>query len=699
MPNEIPSVAQGGPDSPGPKKALKRLAIRVVELWVPAPRIEAGGESLRTARIVVGFTLTLLLLAAETYVFFHWALPPGTTGLLDAALVIALCMVLLVPVALRRSESSELAANLVVAGSFVVMMAAFSLAGGLRSPVLHWCALLPMLAVLMGARRSAWVWGGLAIAALGAFAAMELAGVPLPDHLRESGLGDEKRWVQRLVDVGTWVAILFAVALIYERQKDRQSAELGHSNAELTREIAHRREAEERTHYLAYYDELTHLPNRQLFQERLEEAVLQAERDERMVAVMFLDLDGFKEVNDTYGHRLGDALLRSVAERLGSCVRNSDAVFHGARDDADGPSESLVSRLGGDEFTVLLGRLRSEQEAALVARRMLSAVELAFPVEGQQIHISTSIGIALYPGEVDDVNGLLKSADLAMYSAKQRGKNNFQFFREAMNDEVVHRTTVANELRQAKERGEFVVHYQPIIDTVTHEIVKLEALIRWQHPEKGLLMPGAFIAIAEQTGLIVPISNEILGRACEQTHRWHEAGLPKVSVAVNLSSVQMRHGDLPAQVAAVLSSTGLDPRYLELEVTESAVMEDEAEAARVLAALKDLGVSIALDDFGTGYSSLSYIHRYPVDSIKIDRSFVKDVVIDPDAQAITTAVVAMAKGLQLHVVAEGVETEAQEVFLRGLGCHYLQGYRFSVPKPAHEVEVLLREGVDPADVG
>jgi diguanylate cyclase (GGDEF)-like protein len=692
---------EDGAGSPGWLERARGLAIRLVEPWVPAACIEAGGERLRAARIIVGFTIVLLALAAETFVFFHWVLPPDATPLLDVALLLALAMVAGVPMALARSESPEPAANLVVGASCLVMTAVFWLVGGVRAPVLHWCALLPMLAVLMGGRRSAWIWGGAAALLLAGFAGIELADVPLPRHLEESAIAGERMWIQRVVDVGSWVGILFAVSLIYERQKDRQTADLGHANEELTREIAQRRDAEARTHRLAYYDGLTQLPNRQLFQERLEAAVAQAEQDDRMVAVMFLDLDGFKEVNDTFGHRLGDTLLQGVAERLAACVRNSDAVFLGreGEDARSNPSDPMVSRLGGDEFTVLLGRLRSEQEAALVARRILGAVERPFSVDGQEIHISTSIGIALYPGEVEDVSALLKSADLAMYAAKQRGKNNYQFFRESMNEEVVNRTTMANELRLARERGELRLHYQPIVDSRTLEIVKLEALIRWQHPAKGLVMPGAFIGIAEQTGQIVPISNDTLRRACDQIQCWRDAGLPPVSVAVNLSGVELRHGDLPEQVARILAETGLPPHLLDLEVTESAMMEDENEAALVLAELKELGVRIALDDFGTGYSSLSYVHRYPVDSIKIDRSFVRDVVVDPDAQAITRAIVAMAKGLQLHVVAEGVETEAQEEFLRGLGCDSLQGFRFSVPLPAHEVEAILERGIEPHDVG
>jgi diguanylate cyclase (GGDEF)-like protein len=684
------------PRAPAALSGLAQLRdryFRAIEPLIPADRLAAGGESLRSARIVVSFTLVLLLLAGETWVFFHWALPDDATLLLDAALVVGLGLTLFVRRALEREDAPELAANLVVTGAFLVIVTVFSLIGGIRAPVLHWCALVPMLAVLMGARRSAWLWGALAMTTLAGFAWVETQGIAVPSYLEASGLVGDRLWIQRIVDVGSWILILLAVAVLYERYKDQQTAELGSTNSELTRQIAQRRRAEQRTHYLAYYDELTELPNRQLFQEQLESAMAQADRDGRLVAVMFLDLDGFKEVNDSYGHRLGDALLQQVAERLRSCVRNADAVFRGDTQSGD----VMVSRLGGDEFTVLLVRLRSVHEAEIVARRVLGSFDPVFPVEGHELHISASIGVALYPGEVGDVGSLLKSADLAMYSAKARGKNNYQFFTESMNDEIVHRTTLASELRRAQERDEFVVHYQPIVRAHDREIVALEALIRWQHPERGLLLPGEFIGIAEETGLIVPIAERVLYEVCRQYCAWRDAGLPCVRMAVNLSGVQLRYAGLAGEVARVIDETGMDARQLELEITENAVMEDEAMAAMTLMELKQLGVQIALDDFGTGYSSLSYVQRYPVDTLKVDRSFVRNVDSDPHAQTITTAIVAMAHGLQLTVVAEGVETEAQELFLNGLGCDHLQGFRFSIPRPAHEIAGLLEAGISPED--
>jgi predicted signal transduction protein with EAL and GGDEF domain len=418
-----------------------------------------------------------------------------------------------------------------------------------------------------------------------------------------------------------------------------------------------------------------------------------AERSDRMIAVMILDLDSFKWVNDSYGHPLGDALLKQVADRLRACVRGADSVFRNSGDQDVRTEESVVSRLGGDEFTVLLVKLRNDREAAIVAGRMLQAFKESFALEDHEVYISASIGIALYPRDVADVNELLRNADLAMYSAKDHGKNNYQFFSESMNEEIVRRTTLTNELRRACERSEFILHYQPIVQAGSREIVGLEALIRWQHPARGLVMPGEFIEIAEESGLIGPISEWVLATACQQIVEWQDQGLPGVRLAVNLSGVQLRHRGLCDYVEVTLAETGMDPRDLELEITESAMMEDEEQAARSLVELKQLGLDVALDDFGTGYSSLSYVQRYPVDSLKIDRSFVKEVSVDPEAQAITTAIVAMAHGLGLTVVAEGVETAEQETFLVELGCDRLQGFRFARPQAAREVAELLRDGL------
>jgi predicted signal transduction protein with EAL and GGDEF domain len=328
-----------------------------------------------------------------------------------------------------------------------------------------------------------------------------------------------------------------------------------------------------------------------------------------------------------------------------------------------------------------------------VARRVVHAFEEPFQLEDNEIYISASIGVALYPRDVRDMNDLLKNADLAMYAAKDRGKNNYQFYTDSMNAEIVHRTTVAADLRKALEREEFVLHYQPIVRAYTREIVAVEALLRWRHPVHGMLPPKAFIEIAEETGLIVPISEAVVREACQQNKWWQDAGLPPIRMAVNVSGVQLRQQRLTDCVEVALVESGLDPSFLDLEITESAVMEDEEEASRSLGRLKDLGVRVSLDDFGTGYSSLSYVKRFPVDALKIDRSFVKDATEDSEAEAITRAIVAMAHGLRLSVVAEGVETAAQERFLEGLGCDEFQGYRYARPVLADEVALLLRDGI------
>jgi predicted signal transduction protein with EAL and GGDEF domain len=677
----------------GHATALRGSYLRVVDSWIPETLQHAGGEALRCARIVVGFTLVLLALGLEAVAFFHWSLPPAATLIIDLSLALGLTVTLFIPVTLRHFESVEPAANLVVGASYLVLLSIFLVLGGIRAPVLHWCALVPMLALLMGARRSAWVWAGISLMTLASFAAADVLGLPLPSYLEESGLAGDRLWLQRVVDVGSWVVILIVIGLVYERHKGQQTAELAVANAELKRQILQRHRAEERTRYLAYYDELTSLPNRELFKQQLELAMADAERSDHMIAVMILDLDSFKWVNDSYGHPLGDALLKQVADRLRACVRGADSVFRNSGDQEARAEESVVSRLGGDEFTVLLVKLRNDREAAIVASRMLQAFKEPFSLEDHEVYISASIGIALYPRDVADVNELLRNADLAMYSAKDHGKNNYQFFSESMNEEIVRRTTLTNELRRACERSEFILHYQPIVQAGSREIVGLEALIRWQHPARGLVMPGEFIEIAEESGLIGPISEWVLSTACQQIVEWRDQGLPGVRLAVNLSGVQLRHRGLCDYVEVTLAQTGMDPRDLELEITESAMMEDEEQAARSLVELKQLGLDVALDDFGTGYSSLSYVQRYPVDSLKIDRSFVKEVSVDPEAQAITTAIVAMAHGLGLTVVAEGVETAEQEKFLVELGCDRLQGFRFARPQAAREVAELLRDGL------
>jgi diguanylate cyclase (GGDEF)-like protein len=508
------------------------------------------------------------------------------------------------------------------------------------------------------------VAGVCAVSLLG-FAALEMSGVSLENHLELEGAA---LWLQRLVDVGSWIGILYAVAILHERHREERAAALGARNEELRREIAQRRAAEERTRFLAYHDHLTKLPNREYFNEQLREALTHAREQGRRVGLLFMDLDGFKEVNDEHGHGHGDLLLMHVASRLSNCIRAADSVSRGC-DVSDG---RVVSRLGGDEFTILLADIRGHDEAAIVCRRILEALRRPMELEGREVYVSASIGVALFPGDASSLDGLMRCADRAMYQAKGRGGNNYQFFDENLNDAAQRRSALVGHLRGALERDEFVLEYQPILSAGTDQFVAVEALIRWVHPVRGLLSPVEFMEIAEETGLVVPIGRWVLRQACRQWRVLRDAGMTSLRMSINVSGAQLRDPSLAPTLAGALREFGVPSKSLELEITENAMMEDEEQASRALAELKSHGVRIALDDFGTGYSSLSYVKRFPVDSIKIDRSFVHELADDPDARAIITAIVAMAH--------EGVETEAQEQFLRGLRCDELQGFRFARPE-------------------
>ncbi|MGH0031211.1 MAG: putative bifunctional diguanylate cyclase/phosphodiesterase, partial [Myxococcota bacterium] len=589
----------------------------VVETGVPDRLVDA--DERRRARIVLSFTLVLILLGVEAVVFFTWSLRDDLALLVTGALLAALGLVLGVPAALRRDRAA-LAANLVIGGSFLVIGTSILVVGGVRAPVLHWLALLPMLAVLMGARRSAWLWVGVAIASVSGLVALDGFGIRLPDQLGANRLQGGLLWVQRYVDVGSWVGILFAVAMVYEAQKKRQTRELAEKNTQLELEVAHRSRAEERNQYLAYYDDLTALPNRRLFQAQLRTAMEQAPRLDRQVAVLFLDLDGFKEVNDTHGHAQGDRLLQRVAERLTSCIRVSDVAARASHGDPH-----VVSRLGGDEFTILLTCIRDHREAALVAQRILACLGPAFPLGNCEVFITASIGIAVHTARTRGVEDLLRNADLAMYHAKECGKNNFQFFDDSMNTDLVRHSTLANDLRRALDRGELRLHFQPIVAADDRRIVAVETLARWTHPEEGPIPPGEFIRVAEESGQMVALGAWIFREACRQYARWRDAELAPPRIAVNVSGLQLRRGALAKTVLSQLREFDLEPECLELEVTEGAMLVDEDEASRCLEEMKNLGVRVAIDDFGTGYSSLSYVKRFPVDALKIDRSFVRDV--------------------------------------------------------------------------
>jgi diguanylate cyclase (GGDEF)-like protein/PAS domain S-box-containing protein len=434
-----------------------------------------------------------------------------------------------------------------------------------------------------------------------------------------------------------------------------------------------RKHAEERIRHLAHYDELTGLANRSMINQCLKHAVAQARRNSKPLAVLFIDLDRFKNVNDTLGHGAGDMVLKEVARRLLECLRASDTV----------------GRLGGDEFVVLIEETPDPTHGAVVAQKILAAISRSFTLDGQEFHFTASIGISTYPADGDDMQNLLKNADIAMYRAKEQGKNNYQFYSAQMNVHTLERLTLESDLRRALERNEFVLNYQPKVHIGSGRITGMEALVRWQHPTNGLVPPMKFIPLAEETGLIVPIGLWVLKTACAQNKAWQARGLPPLRIAVNLSARQFVHEDLLRDVAGVLEETGLDPTLLELEITESMVMKDPAHAVKLLSGLKGMGIPLSIDDFGTGYSSLSYLKRFPLDSLKIDRSFIRDLPDDADDTAITRAIVAMAHGLKLSVIAEGVETEEQLDFLRATGCDEMQGYLFSKPVSASEFECLV----------
>jgi diguanylate cyclase (GGDEF)-like protein/PAS domain S-box-containing protein len=453
-----------------------------------------------------------------------------------------------------------------------------------------------------------------------------------------------------------------------------------------TQDITERKQAEQRIRRLALYDTLTELPNRQFFKEQLTHSLGHASRLAQKVAVLVLDLDRFKRINETLGHNVGDQLLAAVGGRLTQSLRAADYV---TRTDA-APLAGNLARLGGDEFTIQVTGIGQASDVAKVARRILRTLSQPFSLGGHEIVVTASAGIAVYPDDGADVDTLLKNADSAMYHAKDQGKDNYKFFSPSMNVSSLTKLTLESQLRKAIERGELLLHYQPKVDAVSSRIAGVEALIRWQHPELGMISPAQFIPLAEETGLIVPIGDWVLGEAAQQAAAWRAAGLPPISIAVNMASPSFGQADFVPKVAAVLAQARLEPGAIEIELTESVLMEDVEAARQTLRALKDHGVGLSVDDFGTGYSSLAYLKRFPIDTLKIDRSFVRDVMHNAEDASITGAIIAMGKSLGLAVVAEGVETEAQAEFLRGRGCTLMQGYLFSRPVPAEDITAMLR---------
>ncbi|OFZ66701.1 MAG: hypothetical protein A2V79_05515 [Betaproteobacteria bacterium RBG_16_56_24] len=444
----------------------------------------------------------------------------------------------------------------------------------------------------------------------------------------------------------------------------------------LIADISERKAAEERMTYLAQHDVLTGLPNRMLFHDRLQQAITYAERQRTSVALLFMDLDRFKDVNDTLGHHIGDLLLQEVTHRIRHCVRGSDTV----------------SRQGGDEYVIMLPNLDDLGDIMQVVNKLIESIADPYELEGHTVHVTTSVGVSIYPQDGVNIETLIRNADTAMYQAKDAGRNGYRFFTQEMNNTIAKRVGLENKLRRALSRNELLLHYQPQVDLRNGQVVAAEALVRWQHPEDGLTSPAEFIRIAEESGMIVQLGEWVLNEACRQNQEWRAMGLREITMSVNLSPLQFYDRSLMETISAALARSGMPANALELEITESAMMKNSEQAIAMLNNISGLGIRISIDDFGTGYSSLSHLKKFPVDMLKIDRSFVRDLSIDSDDAAIVSAVISMAKSLGLHVIAEGVETVEQLRFLEKLDCDLIQGFHFSKPLTADEFGKLLESG-------
>ena len=460
-----------------------------------------------------------------------------------------------------------------------------------------------------------------------------------------------------------------------------------HEIRQLAGALGRRRQAEDRIRQLAYYDDVTGLPNRFFFRERLGQALGLARRNKHQLALLFLDLDNFKRINDTLGHSIGDLLLIEVASRLSSSLRDNDSLFQGYA----GKGDEGLARFGGDEFTVLLPEIRHGEDAGLVARRILDSFAEPVTLAGHEVIVSGSIGIAVYPEDGQDTEALLKNADMAMYFAKRESGDSFRFFTEAMDRAALKRLTMEKHLRQALALGELSLHYQPQVDVQSGDISGMEALLRWESAVLGTISPVEFIPLAEETNLIVPIGEWVMRTACSQAKVWQDAGLHIPRVAVNVSVRQFAQTGFPALVGRILKETGLHPSALEIEITESVLMKDGEMAITTLRELKALGVQLAIDDFGTGYSSLAYLKQFPIDRLKIDRTFVCALNTDMHDRAIASAVIALAENMNLSVTAEGVETENQLAFLKSRNCNEAQGYYLSRPLPVEQMGEFIRQ--------
>ncbi len=451
------------------------------------------------------------------------------------------------------------------------------------------------------------------------------------------------------------------------------------------RDVSHCKQAEEQIRFLAYYDGLTELPNRLLFTDRANQAMASAKRDGSYVVFMFMDLDRFKRVNDTLGHKAGDELLKQAAQRIQGAIRTTDSIARmGSQQE-----EWTVARLGGDEFVILLVDVKDPGVVMNIAERVVQVMSKPFLIDGNEVITTASVGITLYPSDGEDLETLLINADTAMYHAKGEGRNRVSFYEPTMNEMAMERLQMENDLHRALEKGEFEVFYQPQVTTIEHEIIGVEALVRWNPPGRNWVRPDEFLPLADELGLVGRISEWVLHESCRQLKAWHDQGLPPIRVAVNVPDSMFRDRELVSKVAAVLEETGLEARYLELELTESIVMTNADSAIQTLGALKKMGIQLSVDDFGTGYSSLAYLKRLPLDMLKIDRSFIEDLPGDADDCAIVQAIIALARSLKMKVIAEGVERTDQETFVHEHGCSLIQGYLFTPPVPADEARLLI----------
>ena len=501
----------------------------------------------------------------------------------------------------------------------------------------------------------------------------------MPERLRDAHLASVKRHIETGERHMPWEAVEFpglhksgreipleiSFCEVIENGKYRFTG--------IVRDITERKQAEETIKYQAYHDLLTGLPNRALFTDLLNHEIPQMQRTRSKLAVLFLDLDHFKNINDSLGHAAGDALIQQVAVRLKTGMREFDTL----------------ARIGGDTFTILLPLVNRPEDAKKIVEKVMGSFKQPFIIDAHELRVTASIGISIHPEDGEDAETLLRNADIAMYHAKDQGRNNYQFFNTALNIRTIERILLENRLRQAVERGELLVYYQPLMDIKTQEMVGAEALVRWRHPELGLLNPVQFIPLAEEIGLIIQIDQWVMRTACAQLKAWQETGYPLRYVTVNLSARQFQQPDLAEIISGVLEETGLSPESLGVEITETLAMRDTELTSRSLSKLDSMGIRFAIDDFGTGYSSLSYLKRLPIHKLKIDKSFIQYLISDPDYQAIVSAVVAMAHILKLRVLAEGVETEDELVFLRTRNCDEAQGYYFREPVPAWEFKELI----------